>query len=439
MQLTSASCRETPAGLALAAAACTLLGFPAEAQVADYLDKGIDIAKDWNVDAALAYYHENGRIQAVEPVVSLSKVFADDSVLSLDGVFDTLSGSTPNGALTSNRPQTFTSPSGKNFASRHTYVTPAGELPVDSSYSDQRVAFSASWEYPLMRALRTTLGGKFSYEDDFDSVTANAGVAYDINDKNTTLATSVFDEFDWISPIGGTPVARSDYTSFDKAAGNVSKNGAGVVLGMTQIMTRRWITELNLAVDRFKGYLNDPYKIVSILGTDGSASGYEYENRPDQRVRKSIYLENRVAGELWSGGLSLRYMADDWQVRSTTAALNAHLWFTGHERYIEPSLRWYHQSAASFYTPYIAGPSVAVSPQYASSDTRLSRFHALTYGIKYAQQFFGRPDKAASELSVRLEYYRQTIENRFATPANLEGLNLYPDLDAIFLQVGWRF
>jgi hypothetical protein len=439
MQLTSTLSREASIGAALAAAACALLGVPAEAQVADFLNRGIDIAKDWNLDSALAYYHENGRIQAVEPVVSLSKMFANESVLSLDGVFDTLSGSTPNGALTSSRPQTFTSPSGKNFASRHTYVTPAGQLPVDSSYSDQRVAFSASWEYPLTRVLRTTLGGKFSYEDDFDSLTASAGVAHDFNDKNTTLAISVFDEFDWISPIGGTPVARSNYTSFDKAAGNVSKNGAGVVLGMTQIMTRRWIAELNLAVDRFEGYLNDPYKIVSVLGTDGISSGYEYENRPDQRVRKSIYLENRIGGELWSSALNLRYMADDWQVRSTTATLNAHLWFTNHERYLEPSIRWYHQSAASFYTPYIADSSPSLSPEYASSDTRLSRFHALTYGIKYAQLFFGRPDKAASELSVRLEYYRQTIENRFATPADLEGLNLYPYLDALFLQVGWRF
>jgi hypothetical protein len=438
MQLKSAPTREASVSAALAAAACALLSIPADAQVADYLDKGIDIAKDWNVDSALAYYHEDGRIQAVEPVVSLSKAFADDSILSLDGVFDTLSGSTPNGALTSNRPQTFTSPSGKSFSARHSYVTPAGQLPVDSSYSDQRVALSASWELPLSRALRTTLGGKFSFEDDFDSVTLNAGIARDFNDKNTTLAASVFDEFDRISPIGGTPVARSDYASFDKT-GNVSKNGAGVVLSVTQIMSRSWITEANLAADRFKGYLNDPYKIVSVLGGDGSTSGYEYENRPDQRLRKSIYLENRVGGDRWSSALSVRYMADDWQVHSSTALLNAHLWFTNHERYIEPSIRWYRQSAASFYTPYVNATTAGISPEFASSDTRLSNFHALTYGIKYAQQFFGRPDRAASELSIRLEYYRQTIENRFATPANLQGFNLYPDLDALLVQVGWKF
>jgi Protein of unknown function (DUF3570) len=438
MQLGAPSAREVSISAALAAAACALISQPAPAGVSDFLDQGIDIAKEWNVDSALAYYHENGRIQAIEPVVSLAKTFSNESVLTLDGVFDTLSGSTPNGALTSNRPQTFTSPSGRSFTARHSYITPPGQLPVDSSYQDQRVAFSGTFDYPWTRSLHTTVGAKFSYEDDFDSVTANAGMAKDFNDKNTTLSVSLFDEFDWISPIGGTPVARSDYTAFDKG-GNVSKNGAGVVLGMTQLMTRRWISEASVSIDRFTGYLTDPYKIVSVLGSDGTTLGYEYENRPDQRVRKSVYLENRVAGERWSSGISLRYMADDWQVRSTTALLNVHVWFRNHERYFEPSVRWYRQSAASFYTPYLNQPSGADAPEYASADTRLSRFHALTYGIKYAQEFFGRPDRPASEFTVRLEYYRQTFENRFATPSSLEGLNLYPDLDALFLQLGWRF
>jgi hypothetical protein len=63
----------------------------------------------------------------------------------------------------------------------------------------------------------------------------------------------------------------------------------------------------------------------------------------------------------------------------------------------------------------------------------------MTYGLKYGQQFFGRSDHAPSELSVRLEYYRQAIDNQFATPDSLKGLNLYPGLNAIFMQIGWRF
>ena len=52
-------------------------------------------------------------------------------------------------------------------------------------------------------------------------------------------------------------------------------------------MTRTWLSEFNLSVDRFTGYLNDPYKITSIIDSAGNTTGYVYESRPDQRTRKS--------------------------------------------------------------------------------------------------------------------------------------------------------
>ena len=39
---------------------------------------------------------------------------------------------------------------------------------------------------------------------------------------------------------------------------------------MTQVMTRTWLTQLNLSVDRFSGYLNDPYKLVSVMDAGGT-------------------------------------------------------------------------------------------------------------------------------------------------------------------------
>jgi hypothetical protein len=79
---------------------------------------------DWRFDSALAYDHENGRIQAVEPVVNVSKDYGDGEVLGVNLTLDSLTGSSPNGALTSNKPQTFASPSGKSLTvSSHTYTT----------------------------------------------------------------------------------------------------------------------------------------------------------------------------------------------------------------------------------------------------------------------------------------------------------------------------
>jgi hypothetical protein len=420
----------------LMAASCALLGAAAarseEARMAP-ADSGL--LEDWSVDSALAYYHEDGRIQAIEPVVNVAKLFADGQALNFNVTFDSLSGSSPNGALTSRAAQTFASPSGK---ASHAYTTAPGQLPVDPNYQDDRIAVGANWTVPLTRVDQLSVGGKVSAEDDFFSVTVDASIAHDFNDKNTTLSFGINDEFDSLRPIGGAPVPGSDYALFEKT-GNKTKNGVGVLLGVTQVITRNWLSEFNVSVDRFKGYLNDPYKITSIIDSAGNTTGYEFESRPDQRTRKSAYWDNRVAwGQQVSTGLSLRYMRDDWGVRSDTAQLHLRWSFSNRDRYVEPTFRWYRQTAANFYTPFILNTE-ARTTAYEASDSRLGAFHALTYGLKYAQKLPGLGGREESEFSLRMEYYQQTFNERTATPAALQGLDLYPGLKAVLVQVGWRF
>ena len=62
-------------------------------------------------------------------------------------------------------------------------------------------------------------------------------------------------------------------------------------------MNRHWLAQINLSADRFTGYLNDPYKILSVIDDGGATTGYLYEQRPDQRTRESVYVENRVGWE----------------------------------------------------------------------------------------------------------------------------------------------
>jgi hypothetical protein len=75
----------------LMAASCALLGAAAarseEARMAP-ADSGL--LEDWSVDSALAYYHEDGRIQAIEPVVNVAKLFADGQALNFNVTFDSL-------------------------------------------------------------------------------------------------------------------------------------------------------------------------------------------------------------------------------------------------------------------------------------------------------------------------------------------------------------
>jgi hypothetical protein len=419
----------------LMAASCALLSAGAARSQKASAPADSGLLEDWSVDSALAYYHEDGRVQAIEPVVYVSKVFADGKSLSFNATFDALSGASPNGALPSHSPQTFTGPSGK---ASHAYTIAPGQLPADPHYHDTRFAAGVNWTTPLTRVDEFSIGGKFSVEDDFVSATLNASIAHDFNDKNTTLSFGLSNEYDSLHPIGNTPVPGSDYTSTVRTGGQ-SKDGVAALLGITQVMTRSWLSEFNLSVDRFTGYLNDPYKITSIIDSAGNTTGYVYESRPDQRTRKSAYWENRVA---WTSqlsmALSLRYMSDDWAVRSDTAQLHLRWSWSNRERYIEPTFRWYRQSAADFYTPFILD-TAKPSTGFESADSRLGAFHALTYGVKYAQQLPGLGSRADSEFSVRGEYYQQTFHEQAPVPAGLQGLDLYPGLKAILVQFGYRF
>jgi hypothetical protein len=441
--------RKVPrARMKLAAASWALLG--AVASHAQNLDAvpADDGGGDWSVDSALAYYHESGRILAIEPIVDFKGDLGDGQTLDVKLTFDSLSGASPNGALPSNMPQTFASPSGHSLTGvPQTYTTSSGllavesspiytvnpgQLPADPNYHDQRLAAALDWGRPFGRLTHATFGGKLSYEHDFLSASIDATLARDFNEKNTTLSLDLNGEFDSINPIGGTPVAASDYALFRKTSGADHKNGVGVILGLTQVMNQHWLTEINLSADRFSGYLNDPYKIISVLDAAGGTSGYLYERRPGERTRRSVYLENRVGFSRVSMALGLRYFRDDWGVHSETAELRVRWWNPERDRYLEPLARGYRQSAANFYTPWL--PSTGAQLIYGSADQRLAAFDATTFGLKYGARF-----EDTKELSVRFEYYRQNLRDRHAAPSALQGLDLYPGLKAILVQVGWSF
>jgi hypothetical protein len=420
---------------ALIAASCALLGNSRahSQELPATTEEGGAGQIHWVFDSAVAYYHENGRVQAIEPIVNASKDYQDGEVLNFNLTFDSLSGSSPNGALTSNQPQTFTGPSGKP---KNRYTTAPGQLPADPHYSDQRLAVGGSWQMPWSPVSRWTVGGKVSIEDDFFSFTGDFSLAHDFNQKNTTLSLGIYDENDRLRPIGGEPVPGSDYELAQKG-GSPSKNDVGALLSLTQVMNRYWLAQVNLSADRFTGYLDDPYKILSVIDDGGVTTGYLYEKRPDQRTRESVYVENRIGGERESVAIALRYFTDSWRIHSDTARVRFRWWNPGRSQYWEPSFRWYRQTAAAFYSPWISSSS-APGVTYASSDSRLAAFHALTYGLEYGMDVGDESDQPR-KFTVRVEYYRQTIDDRVPAPGPLQSLDLYPGLTAFLAQFGYRF
>lgn len=125
---------------------------------------------------------------------------------------------------------------------------------------------------------------------------------------------------------------------------------------------------------------------------------------------------------------SYRYYWDDWGVKAQT--VDARYRFDFGARYIEPHVRYSVQtSAADFYRPFL---QQGESPAFASADYRLAEMTTTTFGVKYGMPF------KSGELSVRLEFVRQTGDDRPGNaPGQLANQDLFPDTEATLLQLSY--
>lgn len=421
-------------------ATCTLL------QIAGPVAQAVE--SEWEVDSAILIYSESGsRVTAIEPAVYAGRDLGDDQRISLRLVVDSLTGATPNGAHASSVAQTFTTPSGQS-----SYTTAAGDTPLDDSFFDTRVAFGADWEVGIDRMSRITWGGNLSKEFDYLSLGISATYARDYDDRNTTLTVGVAFNNDRISPEGDIPSTLKPMVTpgvaLNREGGADRKIITDFLIGVTQIISRQTIVQLNYGFGQTDGYQNDPYKIVSVIdpvtGLPATATGssffdtaltgnlpYLYESRPETRERHVLFFKAVHHFEKDVIHVSYRYYQDDWEVTSHTFDLRYR--YEMDRGYLQPHIRYYQQDAAEFYTHNlelgtdVEATSGVVSTAFASSDYRLAESETLTFGLKY-----GLPLEKNGEISMRVESITQTVDDGLV-PIGEET----PDLDAILLQVNY--
>jgi hypothetical protein len=345
--------------------------------------------------------------------------------------------------------QTLTSPS-----ARDTYTTPAGQTPLDSTFHDTRTALNANWSQPFARLYTLNAGLGFSTEFDYTHIGANVGLTRDFNQRNTTLSFAAAYANDTIKPVGGfhapltlmTDAVNRDDEGEGDGGGSEKKNVLDLLLGVTQVLGRHSVLRLNYSYSDSSGYLTDPYKILSVVdpvtgelvarapapGADGPLGLYRYESRPDTRRKQAVYAELRqdFSGKVLQ--LGYRYSTDDWQVDSHTLEARLRLPF-GESNYLEPHLRYYTQTAASFYRYSLA--DTAPLPEFASADARLADLDSYTVGVK-----FGHLMPSGNEWSARLEFYDQKSKAPVNTLiGNQVGNTQMPDFSAVILQFGFHF
>jgi len=427
---------------ALAAATCALLG-TLSAQAAGPLE-------DWKIDTSLMYYGETDRVSAIETVINAEKDFGDEHIFVGKFVVDALTGASATGAVAQSTVQTVSRPSGAG-----TYQIAAGDTPLDDTFKDTRVQVSGQWTQPWSDNSRLSSGAQISAEHDYFSAGINSSYAYDLFNKNTTLSAGLALSYDIIKPEGGIPLPfglksysagpgeddvgdddayeNDDDDGIDaRRADNDNKTTVDLLFGLTQVINRRMLMQFNLGYSMVDGYSTDPYKVLSVVNGLGLTQQLLYENRPDKRAKTFAFWQTKYALNNGVADISYRYASDDWDVNSHTIDSRLRI-NVGDNSYIQPHLRYYQQSAANFYQPFlIEGQSL---PEFATADYRLGEMTAYTIGLKYGTQV-----NDGDELSFRLEYYQQSPKNAgFAEPGSLQNLDLYPSIKAVIAQVNYRF
>jgi len=454
---------------ALAAASCGLLGIAPHAMA--------DAPEPLQVDSALLYYKEQDRVNVVEATANIKQPLGEGEAVTVTPTVDSITGASPTGATSTDKAQSF-----------GTDTTPAGKLPL-KHFMDHRYAIGLSWEQPLDRLSKSVLGADASVERDYNSIGVNGSLAQDFNNRLTTLSVGLAGSLDTIQPSGGivpqgltqlgtsssaaasTPTPSSSPVFEDSltaviphaittasglvigggSSGSTTSGGSGTtgdigtprqsrskqvidgMVGLTQVINRRTLMQLNYSLGISSGYLTDPYKVLSLVdGTTGDTVGYITELRPDTRLRQSVYWQTVLHLPEDVIHLSYRYFWDDWGTRSHTVDLHYHF-DLGHDFYLEPQARYYTQSAADFYHHSLV--SGAPLPSYASADYRLAEMSSYTYGLKLAM-----PLGKDGEISARATYMQQTGNSH---PADAIGVqrtqDLYPGLKATTVQLGLSF
>jgi uncharacterized protein DUF3570 len=395
----------------LRAAACLLLGAgappPAHAQTGE-----APASPTWQLDASGLFYSEQKRTSVYEPILRITRFLPGGQKLWAQTTVDAMSGASPTGSLPTGQAQTVTSASGKEEIS-------ADQLPTNR-YHDMRAALDLGWERPIGSLVRPSVSVHGSREEDYTSFGASAELSVDLMQRLTTVTLGGGVNRDDVNPKDGTR-APLDSTGALIARDSNPKHVTSTLIGLSRILTRRWMMGVTASRIREDGHLTDPYKVVSVMDlSTGYPTGQFSEKRPDRRTRQAVQTSSVYHLERDILYLSHRYYWDDWGVRSNAVDARYRLQVSD-GTFLQPHARFYTQTAADFFTfGLLQGQTL---PAYASSDERLGPLRTVTLGATYGFRLPNRP----GEFSLRAEYIRQWGDGH---PANVVGVqrdyNLFP-------------
>ncbi len=365
-----------------------------------------EIDNAWVIDSSAVYYSEDERVTVYKIIEDVKGIVSNADTANLKVVFDTMSGSTPSGSVKKTN-LTFTGASGGSISS-------GGQTSSLAKFDDTRVAVSLDWNHEFDRLHNITYNGAFSVENDYRSFSGGATFKKSSEDRVLEFTFGLAATSDEIFVVGtkATPVPLSD-VSKGLSYGSGTKNTVELIAGLTYVINKRTIAQLNIAGASVKGYMNDPYKIFSIVDTNDIEYDQYYEARPNSRTRTSLTfnLNHQLYPENHILNFSYRYFTDDWDIKSHTLDVLYRVNLSA-QTHLVPHFRFYKQSRAYFYSnsftrpPTDPNPVSSALPEYVSADYRLDDMQSLTAGLTLGQYL-----ASDGKLRSRIEFIHQSFEH----------------------------
>jgi hypothetical protein len=339
-----------------------------------------------------SYIEDHSRMSVNTESLRIHKTFSSWLDITASGVFDAVSGATPTGApaidqLTMHRPGTNTPiPSSAITGFSGNLDAVSGASPHSAGISRDTIPLASSHDNRMggdldlgltYGASKFTPAISYSQENDYISWAGSLNYSLELNNKNTVIGAGWSHAYDRLLPV------RFAYITQEKV-----KNTDDFLLGVTQILGPRTVVSANATFSHAEGYLNDPYRSVVFDASPLNAQSQvllQGENRPGTRDSQSLFLSATQAIPPWNASIegSYRFYHDSFGIIANTVGLQ---WFQkiGRTAVIAPSVRYYRQSAASFYGIQFPGDPTfdpSHTPRYYSSDYRLSAFETYTLGL----------------------------------------------------------
>lgn len=286
-------------------------------------------AVDLPEDSAEAIFHSynGGGVNANGPALLVRKQFADKVSVSASYYVDSVSNASID------------------------VVTTA------SPFREQRNEFGVGAEY-VYRDSKLSVTTTSSKEPDY---TAN-GLGIDITQDTFGGMTSVSLGF----TRGNDQISKKDAPEFHDEAAHWQYR-----LGVTQILSPRWIVSANAEALADEGFLGSPYRVARVFGA------VVPERTP--RTRSARAIKFRLIGDLGHQDAihaDYRYFTDTWDIKAHTAEIGYSRYF-GEQWLADAALRYYRQDKALFYSDNATAESA-----YVSRNRQLSTFNSVGLGAK---------------------------------------------------------